>query len=63
MNNNKTTNTGVSGLSVLGMIFVVLKLVGVIDWSWWWVTIPFWGGIALIVFILLIVLLIAMILK
>ena len=26
----------------LFLIFLVLKLVGVIDWSWWWVTAPLW---------------------
>ena len=31
---------GVSGL--LGVLFVGLKLTGFIDWSWWWVTSPFW---------------------
>lgn len=35
---------GVCGL--LGVAFVVLKLTGVIDWSWWWVTAPFWGPFA-----------------
>ena len=35
-------------IGMLGVAFVVLKLVGVIDWSWWWVTLPFWGGIALV---------------
>lgn len=34
---------GVCGL--LGVAFVVLKLVGVIKWSWWLVTLPFWIGI------------------
>jgi branched-subunit amino acid ABC-type transport system permease component len=24
------------------LIFLTLKLCGVIDWSWWWVTSPFW---------------------
>ncbi len=33
-------------LSLLGVLFVGLKLGGVIDWSWWWVTLPFWGGIS-----------------
>lgn len=23
-------------------VFVVLKLTGLIDWSWWWVLSPFW---------------------
>ena len=34
-------------LGILGCIFVTLKLCNVIDWSWWLVTIPFWGGIVL----------------
>lgn len=29
----------------VGVVFVVLKLVGVIDWSWLLVTLPFWFGI------------------
>ncbi|HVV11623.1 hypothetical protein [Amycolatopsis sp.] len=24
------------------VVFLILKLVGVIDWSWWLVTIPAW---------------------
>jgi hypothetical protein len=24
------------------LIFLTLKLCGVIDWSWWWVTAPLW---------------------
>lgn len=31
--------------SVLGLIFVTLKLTGVIAWSWLWVLLPFWGPI------------------
>jgi hypothetical protein len=27
---------------LLGLMFVGLKLCSVIDWSWWWVTLPFW---------------------
>lgn len=44
-----TTQAAASGarfggtLSLLGIAFVVLKLVGVIDWSWWYVTLPFYG--------------------
>jgi hypothetical protein len=32
-------------MSIFGaifVIFVVLKLTGVIDWSWWIITAPFW---------------------
>lgn len=33
-------NLGLFG--ILGIAFVILKLCGIIDWSWWWVTAPFW---------------------
>lgn len=34
---------------LLGLTFIVLKLTGVIAWSWWWVLAPFWVPIALFV--------------
>ena len=38
----------VIGLDViLFLIFLVLKLTGSIDWSWWWVTAPLWIGFAI----------------
>ena len=41
-----------SVLAILGIIFVTLKLCGVIAWSWLWVLAPFWVGIvvSLVVF-------------
>lgn len=35
-------------LGLLGVAFVVLKLTGVIGWSWWWVLAPFWAPWALL---------------
>ncbi len=29
------------------LLFLGLKLFGVIDWSWWWVTSPLWIGLAI----------------
>jgi hypothetical protein len=49
-NSNSVGSIGVPGL--LGVAFVILKLCGVINWSWWLVTLPFWGGFALIIGIL-----------
>lgn len=49
MDNRKT---GVAGISLSGLtfiVFLVLKLCGVIDWSWWWVTAPLWGPFALLI--------------
>lgn len=50
-------NTKVVGLGVcdvLGIVFIVLKLVGVISWSWWWVLAPFWIPLAIVVVCLVI---------
>jgi len=47
MNNNKTIEVKFGGLStLLTIVFVVLKLTGVITWSWWLVFLPMiisWG--------------------
>ncbi|EKN3394976.1 hypothetical protein ACRRQX_003312 [Yersinia enterocolitica] len=37
----------ITPVMALGLIFITLKLMGYIAWSWWWVTAPFWGGLAL----------------
>ncbi len=46
------TNISNLGFTLLGILFVALKLTGVIDWSWWWVTLPFWGGLVVLVIFL-----------
>jgi hypothetical protein len=50
MANNNTSN-GIGFGTVLFLVFLVLKLTGNIDWSWWWVTSPLWIPLALIVVI------------
>lgn len=32
-------------LTTLGIVFIVLKLCGVLTWSWAWVLLPFYGPI------------------
>lgn len=39
---NKNVSGGMSFSSVLTLIFIVLKLCGVINWSWVWVLSPIW---------------------
>lgn len=46
-------------LGILGLIFVTLKLTGHIAWSWWYVTLPFWGPLAVVAGIVLAVLIVA----
>lgn len=50
MNNQPTqvNSGGVGFLGLLTVLFIGLKLGGVISWSWWWVLAPLWGPFALI---------------
>ena len=51
-------SAGAGGIGVTGLLqvaFIVLKLCGVITWSWWWVLAPTWITVALVVALLLIV--------
>lgn len=49
---SKSSGIGFAGL--LTIAFIVLKLVGTIDWSWWWVLSPLWIGLAIGISIMLI---------
>ena len=50
-------NRGVTPLSLLGIAFIVLKVMGQITWSWWWVLAPFWIPVVIAVSIVFFVLL------
>jgi membrane protein YdbS with pleckstrin-like domain len=39
---NKVATGGSPVTTTLLIVFVVLKLTGNIDWSWWWVLSPLW---------------------
>ena len=43
-------NNGIGFVGLLTIVFVVLKLCGVIDWSWWWVLSPLWISLSLLLF-------------
>ncbi len=45
-------------MGTLTIVFLILKLCDVIDWSWWWVLSPLWIGLGLYIITLLFVLLI-----
>ena len=40
-------------IGVIQIVFIILKLVKVIDWPWWIDYIPFWIDLALVVLLLL----------
>ena len=59
MSQASSATGGVSIIGLLGVVFITLKLTGYIDWSWWWVTAPFWGTWAFIAVVVLVALIIA----
>lgn len=50
---------GVGILSVLQIIFIVLKVLNLISWSWWAVFWPTYSGIALWILVLVILFIIS----
>jgi hypothetical protein len=52
-NSSSSSSGGIGVLGLLGVVFVTLKLTGHVDWSWWLVTLPFWGGFAFLLVIAL----------
>ena len=49
MRDNKVNYTpSLTFLDILCVAFIVLKLTHVINWSWWIVLAPIWGGILFI---------------
>lgn len=58
-NNNQTIQSGGIGFcDLLTIVFIVLKLYGVIQWSWLWVLSPIWIPTALAITILLFIIIV-----
>ena len=58
MSNETSAKTYVCGLnfcSLLTIVFITLKLINVIDWSWWWVLGPLWIPSATVISIIFII--------
>jgi len=48
MSNSNNSSGGIGLFGMLGVLFIGLKLTGYINWSWWYVTMPFWVGIVFV---------------
>ena len=47
MRDKTTVRIGLNFAEVLGVVFIALRLCGVIDWTWVWVLAPIWVPIGL----------------
>ena len=55
MSNSNSSSGGIGFAGLLTIVFIVLKLIDKIDWSWWWVLSPIWisASIAVIIIVFL----------
>lgn len=60
---NKRNSSSSSGMGILGVVqivFITLKLIGVIDWSWPIVLVPLWISLGILAIWLIILLICAL---
>ena len=57
--NNSSSSGGIGVCGLMGVMFIGLRIAGVISWPWVWVLAPFWIPLALGVTFLLILFVIA----
>ena len=60
-NNNGSAAGGIGFCGLLTIAFIVLKLTGVISWSWLWVLAPIWIPTAIVLAVLLVVLIVVLV--
>ena len=53
VNVSSSSSSGIGFVGLLTIIFIVLKLLGKITWSWWWVLSPLWISAGLVFLVLL----------
>ena len=54
MKENKSTTKGIGFTGLLTIAFIVLRLTGVISWSWLWVLSPIWISAILVIILFVI---------
>ena len=56
-------NVGMSFTTLLTLSFIILKLTHVINWAWWIVLAPLWIGLALAIFVSIVLAIIAVVIN
>lgn len=46
--NTQVQTGGINFFGLLAIVFITLKLIGYINWSWWWVLSPLWLPITVV---------------
>jgi len=48
MSSSQSSSNGIGFCGLLAIVFIVLKLLDKIEWSWWWVLSPLWIPIVVV---------------
>lgn len=51
--NSSAAGGGIGFCGLLAIVFIVLKLIGIIKWSWVWVLSPLWIPTILVIFFII----------
>lgn len=51
-------SNGIGFVGALTIAFIVLKLMKIIDWSWWWVLSPLWISTLVVIVVIAVVFLV-----
>jgi hypothetical protein len=52
MSSSSSSSGGIGFVGLLTIVFIVLKLIGYITWSWVWVLSPLWIGFVIFLIVL-----------
>lgn len=55
MENDNARSGGIGFFGLLGIVFITLKLCGVIDWEWWLVLAPIWVPLVVVFVVIFII--------
>lgn len=63
MSKKSNSSGGIGFFGMLTIVFIALKLMGYISWSWWLILLPIYGWVALGILIILAMVIIERIIK
>ena len=55
MSTTSSSSGGIGFFGLLTLVFITLKLIGYITWSWWWVLSPIWISVSIVISVLIII--------
>ena len=53
MSTSSSSSSGIGFFGLLTIVFITLKLLHIINWSWWLVLAPMWIGVSITLFVML----------